>query len=264
KYISKILDILIALVLLLFFSSFGFRDGRTSGWYQQFFPNMNGSTITNMTFLDSLTGFAVTNSNSSNQSYILKTTNGGDNWNIQITTYPNFNKISFVDQNNGFASAYTDALFKTTNGGSNWFAQSNNGIFPNDMAVLNIDTILYVRSDIIDGGVYRTTNGGLIWQALGQVGGSGQPSEIYMFDKNIGFNCGTSGMKKTTNGGVNWFLIPNEVFLDIQLIDSSIGWRCNGDIKKTTDGGLTWTLQQLPQILENSMLKLSISSINKL
>ena len=89
KYISKVLDILITLILLLFFASFGFKDSRSSGWYQQWFPNLNGSTITSMTFLDSLTGFAVTSTNSSIQSYIIKTTNGGDNWFTQTSNTSN-------------------------------------------------------------------------------------------------------------------------------------------------------------------------------
>jgi photosystem II stability/assembly factor-like uncharacterized protein len=215
-----------------------------------------------MTFLDSLTGFAATNSNSNNQSYILLTTNGGDNWNIQITTYPNFNKIIFVDKNIGFASAYTNALFKTTNGGINWFTQSNSGIFPQDMAVLNKDTILFVRDSGFDGGVYRTTDGGLNWQPLGQVGGTGQPFSIYMFDKNLGFTLGTY-MRRTTNGGENWFIIPNENYWGIQLIDSLRGWKTVGaGIKITTNGGLNWVSQQLPN-LPNAYSGTNLFAINK-
>jgi photosystem II stability/assembly factor-like uncharacterized protein len=251
KYISTILDTLIAFVLLMFFASFGLRDGRTSGWYQQWFPNMNGSTITSMTFLDSLTGFAVTNSNSSNQSYILKTTNGGDNWNIQLTTYPNFNKVSFVDQNYGFASAYTDALFKTTNGGLNWFILSNGGIFPNDMAVFNKDTILYVQASPLIGGVFLSTNSGLNWQRIWNAGGTNQnPSSIYMFNKNFGFHWGSSGMRRTTDGGFNWTTIPGENYSGIQMADTLIGWKTAGSsiMMKTTNGGLNWFAQQLPNL----------------
>ena len=268
KYITKVLYVLSALCLLVFFSSSGFRDKiTTGGWYQQFFPNLNGCTITSITFVDSLIGYAVTNQNSSVQSYILKTTNGGDNWDINLSTYPNFNKIIFLNVNTGFASAYTDALFKTTNGGANWTLTSNGGIYPKDMAVLNKDTILYVTDNGFDGGVYRTTNGGLNWSPLGPTGGSGQPNIIYMFNKNIGFiddNVGANRMKKTTNGGVNWFPIANEAFNDLRLIDTITGWRTNGDVKKTTDGGITWNLQQMPQIFVNYINSISISDINNI
>jgi photosystem II stability/assembly factor-like uncharacterized protein len=256
--------IMLSAICLMFLATTFHTENRSSGWYQQWFPNLNGSTITSMTFLDSLTGFAVTNKNSSNQSYILKTSNGGDNWIIQLSTYPDFNKIAFVDQNLGYASGYTNALFKTTNGGLNWYAIVNN-IYPNDMAVLNKDTLLLVRSNILEGGVYRSTNGGLTWQALGQVGGTGQPNIIYMFDKNIGFcddNTSASYFRKTTNGGLNWVNIPNQAFSDIKFIDSLVGWKCNGDIRKTTNGGLNWIIQQLPQLFVNNFKSISIINNN--
>ncbi|HEY5534071.1 MAG TPA: hypothetical protein VIL99_03905, partial [Ignavibacteria bacterium] len=88
--------IILSGLCLLFLATTFHTENRSSGWYQQFFPNLNGSTITSMTFLDSLTGFAVTNSNSLLQQYILKTTNGGDNWLINYNfNTPNSN-WSFV------------------------------------------------------------------------------------------------------------------------------------------------------------------------
>ena len=64
KTFSRVLDRLILASILLFFASAGFQDKSISGWYRQYITNLNGSTIKDMTFLDSLTGFAVTNSNS--------------------------------------------------------------------------------------------------------------------------------------------------------------------------------------------------------
>ncbi|HEY5125327.1 MAG TPA: T9SS type A sorting domain-containing protein [Ignavibacteria bacterium] len=267
KYISKLLDVFIAFVLLLFFASFGFRDGRTSGWYQQWFPNLNGSSITSMTFLDSLTGFAVTSTNSSVQGYIIKTTNGGDNWNIIYTYQPvastiAFNKIQFANDSMGYASTNYYDFYKTINSGLNWTNLSHVPWGANDMSVINKDTILIVSNDIIGGGVYRTTNSGLSWQALGPVGGSGQPYSIYMFNKDMGFNLSSSAMKKTTNGGVNWFVIPGESYSGIQMLDSLIGWKCTDSIKKTTDGGLNWSSQKAP-VYSNSFSTSSISINNR-
>ncbi|HEY5123066.1 MAG TPA: hypothetical protein VIK14_04955, partial [Ignavibacteria bacterium] len=252
KYISKILDILIALVLLLFFASFGFRDGRTSGWYQQFFPNLNGSTITSMAFLDSLTGFAVTNSNSLLQEYILRTTNGGDNWIINYTyNTPNSNwsyiKIGFINSSTGFAFSWAE-MFKTTNAGNNWELIINN-LYADDIAIINIDTMLAVKSNGFDGGVYQSTNGGLNWQLIWGGGGSGMPSRIYMFNKYLGFDLGDA-MRRTTDGGFNWIEITGEAYRDIKFIDTLTGWKTSGadQMKKTTDGGLTWLTQQLPAV----------------
>ena len=124
KTLSRILDGLILLVFILFFSSAGFQDRNSSGWYQQFFPNLNGSSIKDITFLDSLTGFAVTTTNSSVQAYILKTTNGGDNWNIIHTYVPpsvnsGFTRIQFATDSLGYASTNYFDIFKTMNSGLN-------------------------------------------------------------------------------------------------------------------------------------------------
>ena len=253
KIFSKVLDVLIVLCLLTFFASFGFRDSRSGGWYQQFFPNMNGNTIASLTFLDSLTGFGVTSINPDTLCYILKTTNGGDNWNIKYIYHPvaptiSFNKIQFANNTTGYASANYTSIFKTTNRGDNWFSLFTN-LGPQDIAVINSDTVLAVFNDIIDGGVYRTTNGGLNWSPLGPTGGSGQPSLIYMFDKNMGF-CQGGQMRKTTNGGVNWFVIPGESYQDIKFFDTSRGWKTHGSniIGITTNGGLNWSSQLLPNI----------------
>jgi hypothetical protein len=159
-------------------------------------------------------------------------------------------------------------MFKTTNKGNNWNI-INNDLYPEDVAIINKDTMLAVSSSGFDGGVYRTTNGGLNWQLIWTLGvTSGNPNRIYMFNKYIGFsddNSVGSRFRKTTNGGFNWILLaPDESFSDIILIDSLTGWKCSSDIKKTTDGGLTWVLQQLPLIFVNNFKSISILNINTL
>lgn len=240
------------LTLSILFLAATFKgDGKlSSGWYQQFFPNLNGSVINSITFLDSLTGYAVTNTNSSLQAYILKTTNGGDNWMTNYTyTQSNSNwyfvKIGFVNSNIGFAFGWRE-MFRTTNGGTNWEVIINN-LYANDIAIINKDTMLAVSNSGFDGGVYRSTNGGYNWQALGPTGGSGQPSKIYMYNKDMGF-CLGGEMRKTTNGGVNWFAIPGETYASIMFVDSLTGWKGYDSIKKTTNGGLNWFSQQLPNL----------------
>ncbi|MFA7361613.1 MAG: T9SS type A sorting domain-containing protein [Candidatus Kapaibacterium sp.] len=269
KTLSRILDGLILLVFILFFSSAGFQDRNTSGWYQQWFPNLNGSTIQDITFLDSLTGFAVTNANSSLQAYILKTTNGGDNWNINYTYIPpytnwKFIKIIFINVNTGLAFTDDVETFTTTNSGLNWNI-INNGMYPEDASVLNKDTIFIVKSNGSNGGVYRSTNGGINWTRIWTNGTSGNPDKIYMYDKNIGFTCNVASIskfRKTTDGGFSWFDINlTDAFLDIKLEDSLIGWKGSNSIQKTTDGGLTWFLQTPPNV--SSFIIRSISVINK-
>ena len=73
--------------ILIFFSAFNLSDAPPpSGWYQQFMPDLGGKQLNDITFLDSLTGFAIASRNiNPDTSSILKTTNGGNNWQIIFT-----------------------------------------------------------------------------------------------------------------------------------------------------------------------------------
>ncbi len=246
----------IFLILSFLFLSTTFKSDsiKTYGWYQQSFPNLNGSSITSITFLDSLTGFAVTNSNSLLQEYILKTNNGGDNWSINYTySTPNSNwsffKIAFINSNTGFAFSWFE-MFKTTNKGDSWTKIDYN-ISCEDFAVITEDTILAVSASGFEGGVYRSTNGGYNWQLIWTNGTSGNPSIIYMFDKNMGYIQDQNfnyDMRRTTNGGFNWISVTGEKFTSIKFLDNNTGWKVTDSVKKTTNSGISWLAQQTPRL----------------
>ena len=267
KTTDRLITFLLYTVIILFLSSFDIQDNPpSSGWYQQWLPDLNGSTIKSMTFIDSLTGFAVTNPGTGIYCYILKTTNGGDNWeiNYKYNSGSNiwFTKIQFADNDIGYASTNFFTFFKTTNTGLNWIELSTPW-GAQDMAVIKKDTILIVPSDGLGGGVYRSTNGGLSWQLIWTAGLSGNPSRIYMYDKNMGFSSGefpSLRFRKTTNGGFNWFGISDTSFSDIKFIDTLIGYKVEAAkrIKKSTDAGITWLRQIPPNGTELSGSSLSV------
>ncbi len=248
--ISKKLPFVVFYLSILFFIvCFNFKDSPPpSNWYQQFIPNMGSEQLADITFLDSLVGYAITQTHN-----ILKTTNGGDNWNIiyNDTTGNIFTRLQFLNESTGFVGAYN--TLKTTNGGNNWF-QISTPVPVQDIYVLNEDTIWIVFPNSLVGGVFRTTNGGASWQQQFS-GGTQNPNKIYMFNPRIGFMCNSSGtppnIYKTTNGGANWLInLSNDYFFDMRFIDSLTGWKCNGiedsSMQKTTDSGLNWTKQILP------------------
>ena len=263
KTFNKVLGLLIFVNIIFFFSSFGFQDSQIQGWYLQTFPNLNGSNIIGFDFLDSLTGFAVTNSNTLLQQYILKTTNGGDNWAINYTfKTPNSNwsfvKIGFVNSTTGFAFSWTE-MFKTTNCGATWDMVTNK-LYPNDIAIINKDTILAVKNSGLDGGVYRSIDGGYNFQFIWGPTGINMPNSIYMYNSKFGFHImeNSNGLRRTTDGGVTWTVVPNERCTVIQMLDTLIGWKVYGDIRKTTDGGLTWFVQNTPTFSWTDYKSLSI------
>ena len=238
-------------------------------WYQQFLPNIGNRQITDITFLDSLTGYSVTNNLSPGDTgYILKTTNGGDIWNYYFTVNRGFTALDFININTGYAcggsGGGTTYLSKTTNAGLNWFlVNSPSAEKWDDMSVLNNDTIWLVESENLTGGVFKTTNGGTNWIVNNTI----KPDKIYMYNSRIGFSSrGNTFLYKTTNGGLNWNIITGTTgFTDMKLVDTLTGWKCsniNGTpyFDKTTNGGLNWFNQVLPT--GGIILSAAVSSIS--
>jgi photosystem II stability/assembly factor-like uncharacterized protein len=264
--LKRLTTLFFYLAILFFIIGFNFSDTPTPfGWYQQFLPTIGNRQISDIFFLDSLTGWAVTPFVTQNDTtYVLKTTNGGDNWFIQFVGIGQFvgrNRIYFLNANTGFTCGNdhfsgSTKITKTTNGGNNWFSINDptTAVY-NDMSILNEDTIWLVANSSLTGGVFLTTNGGVSWQQQFS-GGTQNPDHIYMYNARIGF-ISKSGFppdnlhfRRTTDGGQTWPNINNDGFLHMYFIDSLAGWKCTGiadsSMKKTTDGGLTWAKQILP------------------
>lgn len=240
-------DAIFYLAILFFAIGFNFSDRMVGNWYQQFLPVPAGGQIRDITFIDSLLGFAVSDSS------IIKTTDGGDSWSVKLSGYYIFKRIQFLNSNTGFACGGNNRLFKTIDSGENWTIIVPAGIFPNDMAVVSEDTIFLVNSEGAFGGVFRTTNGGASWTQVNLA--PNNPDRIYMYNARIGFICGGGQLRKTTNSGQNWNLLSGTgtgAFSDLFFIDSLTGWKAiavggGGWIMgKSTDGGINWINQPLP------------------
>ena len=267
KLLKITLTVLFTTILLL---GFAIPVNMPNGtWYQQFFPNLNGRVISDITFFDSLNGFAVTKYSANDTNYILKSTNSGDNWSIVYRQYTSsirpFNKVQFLNKDTGFVGG--NRLLKTTNSGLNWTSLTlPSGTNTIGLHVLNEDTIWFADDIPFDGGLFRSTNKGLNWERQYDAGPAPNPDHVYMYNGKIGFMTRSSNLLyKTTNSGVNWFTIPGGTWLDIKFIDSLTGWKANqsGNIAKTIDGGNNWTNQTLPNggiILNTGISSFSILS----
>ena len=237
--------------IFIFINAFNFQHNPPGAWRQQFMPDLGGQSISDVTFLDSLIGFAVTQSATVNDTgYILKTSNGGEIWNIVYRSVDNYCNVQFVNETTGFVAG--GALLKSTNSGEDWFGINRpNQTDLESMFALSEDTIWLTDTESLTGGVFRTTNGGASWQRLwSQIGQN--PDKIHMLNANTGFcalNSGLRYVRRTTNGGFNWNDVDNnQTFYDIYFADSLKGWFCGivSPIKATTNGGLNWFSQILP------------------
>jgi photosystem II stability/assembly factor-like uncharacterized protein len=253
----KLARILIAFAVFCFFT-FAFLlplNPPNGTWYQQFFPNLNGRTIIDIEFTDSLTGYAITNTDTP---YVLKTINGGDSWTVIFNDNESFTRMAFINSYTGFITRGfvngTDMIHKTTSGGTNWSTLTMPEVgIANDISVLNADTFWVADPAPLNiGGIYRTTNSGVGWERI-YGGTANNPERIYMYNARIGFMYTSQAgpLWKTTNGGYNWFSVTGGVFNDIYFVDSLVGWKCtpnsSGNMFRTIDGGLNWQNQTLPQ-----------------
>ena len=253
KTLNRVTDILFYSVMFIFIVALAFPHNPVGNWYQQFMPNIGGRTVTDVFFLDSLTGWAVTNATNQNPdtTFVLKTTNSGDSWVIQYRKvqigggFPGYTKIFFLNQTTGYVSSVT-GFDKTINGGANWTSLFAGETFQ-DISIISNDTIWIVSGNPFTGGVFRTTNGGANWEQQLNLG-SNNPNHIYMYNGRIGFISNNSGtyLRKTTNSGQNWDIVFNKGFSDMFFIDSLKGWSAFDSVRVTTNGGLNWQTQLLP------------------
>jgi len=176
---------------------------------------------------------------------VLKSTDGGESWNLYITG-DDLNGIHFIDLSNGWACGNDGFLIHTTNGGATWMNQ-NSGAFDKLRDVFMVDgSIGWIAGRA--GILRKTTDAGMTWTQ--------QPNpapddlhKIFAIDANNAWIVGQDGfILHTSNGGANWIAQPsgfNETFESVYFTDSQNGWVCGnlGMLKNTTDAGASWITQ---------------------
>ncbi len=207
------------------------------GWY---FQNSGvTSNLNSIRFFDGNTAWAA-----GWTPYILKTTNGGNNWlSIYSGNAVDYQSVFFADANTGWVVGQNGVIIKSTNGGNNWFNQSS-GV----SSLLMFVKFINVQTGWVagyNGTILKTTNGGQNWIQKN----SGVYSNllcIYFLNSNLGFVSGDNGLiKRSTNGGETWNTIYTPLNYNLDkffFINDNIGWvtGINGTILKTTNSGLTW------------------------
>jgi len=215
-----------------------------SGWIQQ--NSGCSSTLTSMFILDSSTIYVV-----GYGGRILKTTNGGNNWNtINLGIASNYWSVWFFNQNTGLIVGDNNVLIRTTNGGINWNQNSFIHAGASDITFFDSNTgyMLSWNNNPPRVIVSRSTDSGISWIDVS----SWFASQIgaYFFDINNGFIFGHDVIYKTYNASLNWTLISTGTYADnyiLNFLNVNTGYMTSGDavnptyIRKTTDGGYSWS-----------------------
>jgi photosystem II stability/assembly factor-like uncharacterized protein len=215
--------------------------------------------FTSVYFTDANTGFITIASLFMYFGKILKTTNGGTNWNaISFNDSTAYYSIFFPNQSVGFAVGgkidppYGYRGIKTTNNGNTW-ARMNIPVLGNNLvsvsfADVNTGYILGAHGDI-----FKTTNSGNNWVLL-NTNTSNDFANIYFINALTGMALGgsvtTGTVLRTDDGGSTWTLTQYSTCPLIKAWFTSpsvgyiVGW-CH-QILKTTNGGLNWFNQISP------------------
>jgi len=173
---------------------------------------------------------------------IFKTTNGGNNWILKSPQNPanNYDKvISITPEICIVANTYNGSLMKTSDGGTNWFNINNFG-------AMDIWSLSYINANNIwllaDSCIYKSTDLGNNWNVVSIQ--SSQLRNMKFVDENTGFmkNIYNHYFLKTTNGGINWFVLPLQLnFSTYDFINSNTGFvQVSNQLLKTTNGGNNW------------------------
>ena len=202
------------------------------------------SFLTSVYFVTADTGYTCSQAGS-----LLKTVNGGTNWN-QVGTGPE-GALWFLNSQKGFGQGETDLLV-TQNGGTTWTSCFSNpnatppvGIsFPNQTTGYGI-----TWSTGLDNYVIKTNNGGLSWDTIYRYSyGATLFTAVFFTSPLKGYVTTDYGtILKTTNGGASW--IPMSVdsantvsIYSIYFPTPDTGFVATDihGVYRTTDGGDTW------------------------
>jgi photosystem II stability/assembly factor-like uncharacterized protein len=221
-------------------------------------------------FIDELNGWAAGGILYQNKNVLLKTGDGGKNWNeVKTDTTLVYNSVYFIDSDTGFVFGEDGIILRTTNGGSSWDTRSIDdyiGLYL-DVFQFNAVTFLDKQTGFLVGygyygnEIYKTTDCGRTWQWNEQIIMPKiftELNDITFIDKNNGYIVGGQGVfLRTTDGGNSWQRdsISGNGY-SVFFTDTLTGWTSgNGNILHTTDGGINWVTINSNQITIDALFK---------
>lgn len=182
-------------------------------------------------------------------SYLLKTKNGGADWEkIEFLNNSRVRiaKIFFAENGLGLAVGESGALFILQDDGKTWKKQ------PSPIRYLLLDgTFTDKRNGVMvgaGGNIFFSDDAGISWNKANVFGAPDiKFNSVFFINKNTGWTAGSEGrIFQTVSGGKNWREQKSGVGVnlnDIFFRDTAEGWAIGdeGTILHSTTGGNVWT-----------------------
>lgn len=191
---------------------------------------------------------SVFSSGSSSPSYLMVTTDGGENWERSLLVseeHVRIVKVFFDEKGNGFAVGESGAFYNLPAGETTWKKRAA----PNRYLLL--DGVFTDSSHGVivgaGGSILFTEDAGSTWNQSNVFGDSkGKFTSVFFADKKNGWTVGTGGkIFQTTSGGKTWRAQRSGTtnnLTDIFFLNSSQGWAIGeeGTLLQTSNGGALW------------------------
>jgi photosystem II stability/assembly factor-like uncharacterized protein len=246
------------------------NNSSDSSAFLGFEKNPMFGNLKDIVYTDSLTGFAVSSVNQA----IIKTTNGGQNWNLTAGTTVSYSWITKLSANGGIGNnlckhpfdrnsmfvMYNNVVYVSRNRGENWSAISTVplGSSAHSFYVSPLDTNIWLCALGSPGLVARTTNYGANWttvltRAFSNYGmpleeDQNNPAVFYFAPDNGGFFKSTDTGKTFTEISNNFpFRSPCDIVVgwensNLIFVADGVTGSGLGQIFKSSNGGYNWTL----------------------
>ncbi len=153
-------------------------------------------------FVNKDTGWAV-----GNLGALIKSTDGGQSWTvIQTNTTKPILKVRSFNGQIVIASGFDGLILRSTNAGET-FTQITSGV-TGDMWGLQMlnDTLGWACGNV--NSLIKTTDGGQSWQRIFTPGYTSDYWWLEFLNENYGFIAGNGYVLRTSDGGINWDIIP--------------------------------------------------------
>ena len=230
-------------IFFIVFFVFQFTVPAQKGWFfQNPYPTTN--YLYSVDFIDEFTGISVGENGT-----IVRTTDGGDTWSLQISgTTNHLNAVCFIDPENGIAVGEGGTILRTTNGGETWILNTTTTPYLNGVSFFDEFKGAIVGSE---GTILTTTDGGINW--IEQTSGTTSVLiDVCWINDSTAITVGDGGIiLRTTDAGKTWIERPSPtsgILNAVSFPDSLTGYASIYEqfisMLKTTDGGISWVLLQ--------------------